>query len=375
VYPTDVPQLRVYTRGVPFNERGGTLRGALDVVSGRFPGFVFGGRVPADVLPVFHFHDVTREDLEPKLRHLADNGYLTVTSDEIAAFVDRTVRLDQRSVALCFDDAWASLWDVAAPLLKQYGMRAIAYAIPARIGDADTTRPISGTASRDGSPFVTWPELRELESSSVVDVQCHTDTHSRIFTSGDVCGFVTPSYESTPFLNRPQLVPPPMLRFVTPGDLGAPLYPVRSRMSDGTRAHVSIDAHRRCTELVARSGGAAFFSRADWRAALERLAASDGSTPVESEEAQTRAIEEELDRGRATLNDRLKTTRVNHICLPWGVSGRRTAAALKRLGYRSAFANRLRGVHAVRAGDDIFWLKRLPNKYIFRLPGRGRRWF
>jgi hypothetical protein len=24
-------------------------------------------------------------------------------------------------------------------------------------------------------------------------------------------------------------------------------------------------------------------------------------------------------------------------------------------------------------GDDPYWLKRLPNTYIFRLPGRGRR--
>ena len=51
----------------------------------------------------------------------------------------------------------------------------------------------------------------------------------------------------------------------------------------------------------------------------------------------------------------------------------RTAAALGRLGYRSAFANQLRGAHAVQPGDDPYWLKRLPNRYIFRLPGRGRR--
>ena len=40
------------------------------------------------------------------------------------------------------------------------------------------------------------------------------------------------------------------------------------------------------------------------------------------------------------------------------------------------FANRLRGQHAVHAGDDPYWLKRLPNHYITRLPGRGRQyWF
>src|SRR5262249_55133443 len=94
---------------------------------------------------------------------------------------------------------------------------------------------------------------------------------------------------------------------------------------------------------------------------------------VEDERAQRAAIEDELDRGRSELNAKLATTSVRHICLPWGVSGATTAEALKRLGYRTAFANRLRGAHAVRRGDDPSWLKRLPNKYIFHLPGRGRR--
>ena len=138
---------------VPFSERGGKARGCLDLVSGRFPAFVFGGRVGA-LLPVFHFHEVTREDLEPKLRHLADNGYRSVVSDDIAAYVRGELKLPSRAVALCFDDAWKSLASVAAPLLTQYGLRAITYAIPARI-----------TENGEGdSPFVTWRELVSLHA-------------------------------------------------------------------------------------------------------------------------------------------------------------------------------------------------------------------
>ena len=349
----------------PFGERGGVLRGALDLVSGRFPSFVFGGSV-GDLLPVFHFHDETRDTLLPKLRHLAENGYRTVGSDDIAAYVRGEGRLDAGSVALCFDDAWASLGTVAAPLLKEHGLRAITYAIPARMSD---TGP---------SPFVTWPELAALSASGVVDVQCHTYSHSRVFCGPEVVGFVDPSYGSTLLLNRPQLTPPPCLRFVSPDDLGAPLYPARSRMSGATRVQAPDAVHERCTAHVVREGGAGFFSKSAWRAELERVAAE--ATPasgmsVETQAERRKALEDELERGRATLNERLKTRSVNHACLPWGVSSDDTARALARLGFRSAFANRIRGVHAVRAGDDPFWLKRLPNRYILRLPGRGRRWF
>ena len=365
--------------GVPFTERGGTLRGCLDLISGRFPRFLFGGAVGANVLPVFHFHDVTRADLEPRLRYLADNGYRTIDADEIERFVTGRSAAGEHRVALCFDDAWASIWTVAAPLLKQYGLRAIVYAIPARIEEADacrpqetpTTSPMTAVTTA-GPPFVTWPELRALHASGAVDVQCHTHTHSRVFTSAELIGFVTPKDAPMPLLNRPQVDPPPHLRFVTDADLGAPLFPARSRMSDGPRVAFTSDVHKQCVERVASEGGAAFFERSDWRARLAPIVASTQSR-VESGAEQGRAIEEELDCGRAILNDRLGTTSVNHVCLPWGVSGARTAEALARLGFRTAFANRLRGVHAVRRGDHPHWLKRLPNKYIFRLPGRGRR--
>jgi len=351
---------------VPFSERGGKARGCLDLVSGRFPAFVFGGGLGA-LLPVFHFHEVTREELEPKLRYLAENGYQSVVSDEIATFARGDHKLPERSVGLCFDDAWKSVASVAAPLLAQYGLRAITYAIPARIADND----------EDGSsPFVTWSELSAIHASGTIDVQSHTDSHSRMFASPEVEDFVQPGYDATPLLNRPQIAAPPSLAFITPADLGAPLYGMRSRMSDGRRALVSHDVHTRCVELVAREGGAEFFARSDWRARLSAIVDAAPAAQLESADVQMQAIEDELARSRAILNDRLRTQSVLHICLPWGISGSRTETLLKRTGYRSAFANRLRGQHAVRAGDDPYWLKRLPNHYITRLPGRGRRyWF
>jgi len=410
--------LDAFSMSIPFGETGGLVRGCLDLVSGRFPRFVFGASI-GDLLPVFHFHDEPRDALEPKLRHLADNGYRSVTADEIAAFVRGDRALAPRAVALCFDDAWASVWTAAGPLLKEHGLTAIVYAIPARVSDAAGCRPrsVSETSSHAagrpapppehgpnlqavpldarppgasdarvpgdknassaaaGSPFMTWPELRALQAAGIIDVQSHTRTHARIFTSGTVAGFVEPGYDATLLLARPQVGAEP-LRFVGPDDLGAPLYEHRSRMSDGPRMRHTEKAHDACVRLVASEGGPAFFSRADWRRRLQSLA--DGfsahATP-ESADEQQHAIDEELDRSRSELNGRLGTRTVNHVCLPWGVSGQKAAAALKRLGFATAFANRFAGVHAVRRGDHPHWLKRLPNRYIHRLPGRGRRWW
>jgi len=343
---------------VPFAERGGAIRGAIDLAFGRYPRFAFGGPIASDLLPVFHFHDVTVDDLEPKLRYLAENGYRTVSADDIEGFAAGRVRLDGRRVGLCFDDAWASLWTVAAPLLKQYGLMAITYVIPARLSESE------------GSSFATWPQLAALQSSGLVDIQSHTDSHSMVFCGDEIVDFVTPSYRDTPLLNRPQLTPAPALRFMSGDDLGAPLYVARSRMSAARRVHVPAAAYERCVAHVRSEGGPSFFDRPSWRAKLQELAGRGESTPETGAERQ-HAIEDELDRSRSILSDRFKT-RVDHLCLPWGVSCESTAAAARRIGYRSAIANRWRGVMAVRRGDDRFWLKRLPNRYIFRLPAARR---
>jgi Polysaccharide deacetylase len=365
---------------VPFGERGGTARGIIDLACGRLPRFVFGGAVGRSV-PVFHFHDEPRDELEPKFRYLRENGYTTIGADALAAVARNQRALGTREVAICFDDAWASVWTDAAPLLRRFGLVAIVYPIPGRVADAEQVRPQEASAGgtdpqsfTTGHVFMTWAEIRHLHGEGLIDVQSHTWLHARIFTAPTTVDFVRPGYERGPRLNRPLVGLDPEPTFVEPSDLGAPVFEHRSRMSDGRRLLVPPEAHTACVALVRNEGGAAFFTRPDWRSRLETIVVPLVRTAArETEAQQTRAIEDELDRSRSELNARLRTTSVRHVCLPWGVSGTVTAAALDRLGFVSAVANRWTGSFAVHPGDHPFWLKRLPNKFIFALPGQNRR--
>jgi Polysaccharide deacetylase len=351
--------------GVPFDERGGRIRGALDVIAGRYPGFVFGAGV-GDRLPVFHFHECTAAPLERAFAYLVENGYRTVVSSDVAALVREGRHPGPRHVMLAFDDAWASLWLVAGPLLRKFGLRAVTYAIPGRIGQAAATRPTiddgivdAEAADRAPNPFVTWPELRALSNSGVVDVQSHTWSHPMIFCGDVVVGRVGPSLAAEPMLNRPRIDPSGPLEFVTPDRSGFPLFRRRSRMSDARRFFPDPEA---CARLEVSSEDAdrvpPFAGRLNgrWETAAESAT----------------AIERELADSREHLEHELGLP-VRHICLPWGVSGRTTRAALERTGFVTAFANRISGPFAVGAGDDPYFLKRLSERHLFALPGRGRR--
>ena len=382
------------TPRVPFAERGGALRGLLDLATGCYPAFLFVGSLRG-VLPVFHLHEVTCEWLEPRLQFLAANGYRTVTSDQIARLVIDRIDPGPRAVALTFDDGWTSVWTVAAPLLRKYNLTAILFAIPGRISDAAGVRPTIEDDRRtevllheDGGnkvpcheevlrheyPFVTWPELRALHASGIVDVQSHTRSHAKMFSDHHLIGFVAPEYVREPLLDRPLAPANGAVHFVEPDALGTPLYLRRSRMSDARRFVADERVADRCRDHVRRQGGADFFKRAGWRQELQNIAQTSAGV-VETEGAQAAAIREELALGRAMLNEKLGTTRVRHVALPWGIAGEVTRRALAETGHETAFAERpfkRRGVHA---GDDRFQLMRLNSKFLTCLPGRGRQWF
>jgi hypothetical protein len=363
--------------GVPFAERGGPVRGALDLLSGRYPAFVFGGGIGA-LLPVFHFHEAARDVLDPAFAYLAENGYRTVGTEELTALVHHGRHPGPRSVMLAFDDALASLWMVAGPLLRKYHLNAVTYAIPRRTRDAPIVRPtiddgVGDVSSVDAGEdrFATWPELRALSAAGVVEVQSHTHTHSMVFTGDHAVDFVQPSYARESLFHRPRLGSVREPEHLAATALGHPLFARRSRMSDGRRFFPDLTVCHALTDHVTRNGGPAFFDRPDWQADLRARAGSLGGR-WESDEERGREIEEELALSRDLLSEKIGAP-VKHACLPWGVSGSATTRALQRLGYGTAFANRWRGRLAVAAGDEPYFLKRLHHRYVYALPGRTRR--
>jgi hypothetical protein len=76
------------------------------------------------------------------------------------------------------------------------------------------------------------------------------------------------------------------------------------------------------------------------------------------------------------LNDKLRTTAVRHVALPWGIAGDIARRAVAETGHGIAFAERPLRKRLVRAGDDRYGLMRLNGKFLTCLPGRGgRQWF
>ena len=109
------------------------------------------------------------ETLENDLKWIRDNGYQTVTSEDLIDFVHRGTPLPEKPIVLTFDDGYTNNHTYAYPLLEAYGMRAVLSVIGS-VSDRYT-------ALGDENPNyanLTWERVRELAESGVFEIQNHT---------------------------------------------------------------------------------------------------------------------------------------------------------------------------------------------------------
>lgn len=137
---------------------------------GGLPDFVVGsGSLPLGGVPIFYYHQVLPEEFRRDLEHLNRNGYRTLDSDTLLRVLDGRSPLPERGVVLTFDDGARNLHDTVHPLLRDYGLRGVAFVAPRFHEDwswfPSRARPCS------------WEELLEVQHSGTLEIQSHTLEH------------------------------------------------------------------------------------------------------------------------------------------------------------------------------------------------------
>ncbi len=338
----------------------------------RYPKFVTDNTTGAGPIgvPVFSFHDVERETFEKKLDYLKTNGYETVTGDEYLELAGKDTR--DRVVMLTFDDGLASLWKVAYPVLKKYGMKAVAFVLPGDTNDADAPRgPFSDGA--DDDTLCTWPELAAMRD--VIDIQSHSLRHWVMFVSDRLECFYTPAMARVwSRINLPVMNNDGGDEFDKNFPVGTPFYEMDSRLSDRLRVFEPASVRDRMGQFVADHGGDDFFRDKSWRAKLvaeHETAVAGSDFRRETDAERDESILEMMAESKRILERRLPGHSVKHLCFPFGIGGKTAVRMAQRAGYAAMYW----GVSTPPYARDCATLRsvtRIKDDYIFRLPGRGR---
>lgn len=135
-------------------------------------------------LPVIMYHSVyngtpqdyivTPQQLDDDLRWLSENGYKSVTADELADYVCGAGLLPQKPVMITFDDGFYNNLSIAVPILEKYDMNAVVSVVGAYADNYAQADPHA-----DGYSYLTWDDIAELQASGRIEIGCHTyDMHS-----------------------------------------------------------------------------------------------------------------------------------------------------------------------------------------------------
>ena len=122
----------------------------------------------------FEEYSISPEAFEEDLIWLKNNGYITITSDDLLRHLEGKKSIPQKAVIISIDDGSWGVYKNAWPLLKKYNMKADFNIIGAQI-DA-TWDSLDSGKTRDGesAPYCTWEELIEMEKSGAINICSHT---------------------------------------------------------------------------------------------------------------------------------------------------------------------------------------------------------
>jgi len=322
-----------------------------------------------DEVPVFMFHTIEYETFKSQLEYLKQNCYATLNIQEFQGFLNKDIKLQQPSVLLAFDDGDKSWYDVAHPLLKEYRFNAVGFVVPHYIREEPVAR-------NHQKGWLSWPELAEMENAGTIEIESHSYYHARIFISPKLVDFYHPEFPDTLRLDVPWVHDDN--NYTNELKLGTPIYEYAPRLSGEARYLDEAEIREACISWVQKQGGSSFFAQPNWRNELTNYfqSARDRFPQKQSQSFETYSqIQEQISKdlvdARYALSERLGK-KVQHLCLPWGVGCQKAVSLAREAGYTSCFWVTLNQRRSNHPGHSPYFIPRLKDDYLFRLPGEGR---
>jgi peptidoglycan/xylan/chitin deacetylase (PgdA/CDA1 family) len=115
---------------------------------------------------------VTPSDFAAQMDWLAQNGYHTITTEDLYTYLNRYGGLPSKPVILTFDDGYADFYTTALPILRSHGFVAVSYVVSGFVGwpgymTSAQVREADRSGMEIGSHTVNHPNLANLSAGAV----------------------------------------------------------------------------------------------------------------------------------------------------------------------------------------------------------------
>lgn len=126
--------------------------------------------------PDVHFVHVLKHEFAKQMQWLYENGYKTLSLNELYDCLVAGVKVQDKAVVLTFDDGYYSLYTYATPILQQYGFTAVLFLTTASVGETSYSCLPHCKAYPLGDRPLTWEELGEMQQKGW-EIQAHGHRH------------------------------------------------------------------------------------------------------------------------------------------------------------------------------------------------------
>lgn len=123
-------------------------------------------------IPVLNYHKIdtaynialslTPQEFDEQMAYLYENGYHTITPDQLMAYLKHGQELPEKPIMLTFDDGYLDNYTNAYFIMKKYGFTATIFLVTSKIGQ--------------DSRFMNWDQIREMQRNGFV-FGSHTVDH------------------------------------------------------------------------------------------------------------------------------------------------------------------------------------------------------
>ena len=122
--------------------------------------------------PLGYGLSVNPDYFEQQIKYLNDQGYQSITPDDLYQAMLGKLALPEKPVLLTFDDGYEDFYTTAFPILKKYNFKATNFVITGYISESDNR-------------YLTWDQIKELDQSGLVTIASHTVRHKNVATGSE----------------------------------------------------------------------------------------------------------------------------------------------------------------------------------------------
>lgn len=120
---------------------------------------------------------VSAADFRKQLEYLKDHGYAAIDFRDWRDAEKGVKPLPEKPVMITFDDGYMNNYDIAFPLLKEFGMKSCVFLV------YETMEKHNAWHDPETEPWLkmlTWAQIREMQDSGLVEFGSHTMRHRNL---------------------------------------------------------------------------------------------------------------------------------------------------------------------------------------------------